>query len=185
MRLYLWSAAFRIVVSLMLLTVAQPIAQEIRDELERFCLRIEIAGIIRREKFEVGDIEIVAVPDSRQLYELRKLVNTKWGTPTKGAFPSKFTMIRGRFNIDIFWPNLRTWGLTYFIRTGSADFVRGALSHWKRLHGEKAHSEDCQLFDGKQFVPTEEEKDVFTALRTPFIEPQDRTLWPTLSQSYR
>ena len=162
----------------MLLSLAKQSAQEIREELERFCLRVEIAGSIRREKFEVGDIEIVAIPDARHLFELKKLVNTKWGTPSKGAFPSKFTMIRGRLSIDIFWPNLRTWGLTYFIRTGSADFVRGALIHWKKLYGKEAHSEDCQLFNGKEFVPTPEESDVFHALKTPYIEPQDRNLWP-------
>lgn len=152
-------------------------AELIRDELERFCLRIEIAGSIRRKKPDVNDIEIVAIPDSRQLYELKKLVNTRWGPPKQGEFPSRFTMIRNSVNLDLFWPTKSTWGMTLFIRTGSADFVRGALSHWKRKHGEGAHSENCTLWDGKQFVFTPEEKDVFAALGVAWIEPQFRETW--------
>jgi DNA polymerase/3'-5' exonuclease PolX len=44
------------------LHTAQPIADRVRDLLAPHCDRIEIAGSIRRQKADVGDIEIVAIP---------------------------------------------------------------------------------------------------------------------------
>ena len=46
------------------LTIAEvlPTATSLCEELADACDRLEIAGSIRREKKEVGDIEIVAIP---------------------------------------------------------------------------------------------------------------------------
>ena len=44
------------------LTEAQNIAEKLVDKLRPACERIEIAGSIRRQKAEIGDIEIVAIP---------------------------------------------------------------------------------------------------------------------------
>jgi len=41
---------------------ARKLAEDIRQHLSQACKRIEVAGSIRRQKPEVGDIELVAVP---------------------------------------------------------------------------------------------------------------------------
>jgi DNA polymerase/3'-5' exonuclease PolX len=155
-------------------------AQEIIQRLLPFCSRIAVAGSIRREKPEVRDIEICAVPrvSLEALREIAATVNHTWGTPQKGAFPSKYTCVRGMVDIDFFWPSKETWGLVYFIRTGSDDFVRRALTHWKKITNG-GFSQGAKLFkpDGKGgfiHVPTPEEIDVFTALEVKQVAPQKR-----------
>lgn len=44
------------------LAKAQKIAENVKSFLEPYCQRVEIAGSVRREKTEVGDIEIVVIP---------------------------------------------------------------------------------------------------------------------------
>lgn len=46
----------------MILSRAKVLAEEVRQVLAPYCEQIEIAGSIRREKAEVGDIEIICIP---------------------------------------------------------------------------------------------------------------------------
>lgn len=161
---------------------ALALATEVRNEIAPFCLVgaedyvfCEIAGSVRRRKPDmIKDVEVVAVPNSRHLFELRALVNKKWGEPQVGAFPSKYTRIRGRMNIDLFWCTPETFGLNFFIRTGSDHFVRRALADWKKTTNG-GRSEDAQLRkrDGT-IVPTPTEEAVFAALGWRFVNPELR-----------
>lgn len=156
------------------LELATARAKEIVKRISPYCANIEIAGSIRRKCSDVGDIEIVAIPLMPKLRELRDIVNVEWGRPEIGKFPSRYTRIRSIMQIDFFWPSPQTWGMTYFIRTGSAEFVRGALSHWKAItHG--GYSKDCVLHLADDTTrPTPEETDVFTALEWKWTEPEKR-----------
>lgn len=157
-------------------------AEEIRDIIAPFCLlgadgapMCQIAGSVRRQKQEfIKDIEVVGVPDTRKLFELREIVNNRWGKPAIGAFPSKYTRIRSSHNLDLFWPSIETYGLVLFIRTGSREFVTKALVYWKSIT-QGGYSEDAQLHrkDGA-IVPTPTEELVFKALGWKWVEPKDR-----------
>lgn len=54
---------------------AREIAEQLREELAPFCERIEVAGSIRREKKEVGDIELLVIPKQKP-----------WSPPSAGLF---------------------------------------------------------------------------------------------------
>ena len=56
----------------MKLETAKEIANDFLKLIRPFCLRAEIAGSIRREKPEVKDVEICAVP--RDLWELKNIM---------------------------------------------------------------------------------------------------------------
>lgn len=139
---------------------------------QRYCKK---AGSIRRKKPDmIKDIEIVAIPDTSKAFEIRALVNSRWGVPSMGAFPSKYTKIRGAYDIDFFWPNLQTWGLIYFIRTGSAEFAARALARWKKItNGGYAKEGQLHLPDGT-IHPTPTEMSVFKALKMEFVPPEKR-----------
>lgn len=74
-------------------TEAYQIATRIKAELQPHCERIEIAGSIRRNKPEVKDIEIVAIPKPYEigLFEsgIASVVNN-W-QKVKGELPCKYT----------------------------------------------------------------------------------------------
>lgn len=155
---------------------AKKLSRTILETLSPYCDRIEVAGSIRRNKrYGVKDIEIVAIPQNKRLFELAHHVNRTWGEPTIGAFPSHYTRIRGAVNIDFFWCNKpEKWGLLFFIRTGPADYVQRALTQWKEQTGG-GYSRECVLYD-RHKIPhyTPQEEDVFTALGWKWQEPERR-----------
>lgn len=150
------------------------VAEEVRSVLAPLCLRCEIAGSVRRKKqADIKDVEIVAIPDSRRLFDLAAIVNAKWGTPSIGKFPSRYTRVRSAYTLDLFWADRETWGLNFFIRTGPADYSMRGLARWKQLTGGK--SEGAKLYDVNGVChPTLEEADVFTLLKWEFVEPEKR-----------
>lgn len=166
------------ILPVMTLADAQSLAAQIVAVIEPFCLsdRCKVAGSVRRLCPECGDIEIVAVPDNRCLRELQAVVNTRWGIPEIGPFPSKYTRVRGRYPIDFFWCSKETFGLNYFIRTGSVQFAHRALCHWKEsTRGGFAH--EARLWpggSGEVPIPTPTEEAVFEALGWDWVPPEKR-----------
>jgi DNA polymerase/3'-5' exonuclease PolX len=152
-------------------------AIEICKVLQPYCVekRLRIAGSIRRQKVDlIKDIEIVAIPNNVFLLELKNIVNSKWGEPDAGKFPSKYTKVRGYRNIDFFWCTPKTFGLNFFIRTGPQSFVTRALSVWKAL-SKGGYSEGAILHNADgSIVETLTEEDVFRALGWNFVRPENR-----------
>ena len=152
------------------------IAKIIKAKLAPYCERCEAAGSVRRLKPDnIKDIEIVIIPKSSSLHELCSIINNEWGPPSMGKWPSKYTKIRGIYQIDIFTFNRETWGLGCFIRTGPAGFCQRALAHWKKITSG-GYSEDCQLRNAAgDIIGTPDELSVFKALGLDWIPPSKRT----------
>jgi DNA polymerase/3'-5' exonuclease PolX len=154
---------------------AEKLAREIVALVRPLCIRCEVAGSVRRKKIDdIKDVEIVAIPDSKQLFALRDVVNTHWGQPSAGAFPSKYTRIRTHVNIDFFWCSTETFGLNFFIRTGDAEYAKRGLAYWKKV-STGGYAKEARLYTAKgELVPTPEEEDVFTAMGAKFLAPEKR-----------
>lgn len=160
---------------MMTIASALNIAEEVKVALAQYCHQIEVAGSVRRRKLvDIKDIEIVAVPRAASLMDLQRLVNSCWGEPSIGRFPSKYTRIRGAYNLDLFWCTAETFPLNLFIRTGPADYSHRGLVRWKQVSGG-GWSKDARLHraDGT-LVDLKTEEDVFQALRWPWSPPEER-----------
>lgn len=121
---------------------AQALAEKIIKELSPACARIEVAGSVRRKKPEVGDIEIVCIPEMQldlfgdpsgsildihleQLAEAGRILksegeNKRWGPKWKSFHPAA----RPELKVDLFITTAPEWGYTFTIRTGPSDFSR-------------------------------------------------------------
>lgn len=151
-------------------------ADDIIAVLKPFCPHFcEVAGSVRRKKQSgIKDIEIVACPDTKQLYEFADIVNKRFGEPAMGRYPSKYLKIRSSMDIDFFFATPETLGLVFFIRTGSAEFAQRALTQWKTITcGGYSHEARLHLADGTR-ISTPTEADVFHALKWDFIPPEER-----------
>jgi len=159
----------------MTLGEAQLLGASVLAQVRPFCVVAEIAGSTRREKPDgLKDVEIVAVPRSLHLFELAHVVNREWGRPSEGKFPSKYTRLRGAVNLDLFWCTPETFGLVFFIRTGSDEFAQSALARWKQLTGG-GYSECARLHSAAGVVQdTPDEAAVFRLLQLDFIPPKLR-----------
>lgn len=158
---------------------AYKIASEVLEQLRPHCLRIEIAGSIRRKKEYVKDIEIVAIPRPYSTGEdgIAGVVN-KW-RKVKGEMEygkTKYTqrILPEGIKLDLFFAEEGNWGSIFAIRTGSADFSHQVLARgWVR---QCFKSEGGYLFrDGEKYEMREEE-DLFKIIGIPYVEPEKRNL---------
>ncbi len=155
---------------------ALEIAEKVKQELKPHCVRIEIAGSIRRKKKEVGDIEIVAIPLSYGVgaYEsgIATVVN-KW-EKVKGKLPCKYTqrILPEGIKLDLFFATKQNWGLIFAIRTGSTEFSHKILAIGWCKAGYK--SKDGMLHKGDEPIEVREEKDLFNLIGIEYVEPDER-----------
>ncbi|HET8885572.1 MAG TPA: hypothetical protein VFM70_04375 [Salinimicrobium sp.] len=154
------------------------IAERVKTLLAPHCIRIEIAGSIRRKKPEVKDIEIVAIPKPYQtgLFEdgIATVVN-QW-QKVKGDLPCKYTqrILPEGIKLDLFFAEPGNWGLILAIRTGSAAYSHKILAAGWVKRGYK--SEGGFLSASGKTIMIPEEIDLFTRLGLPFLEPEKRNL---------
>lgn len=160
---------------------AKAIADKIVELLKPHCLRIQIAGSIRREKEIVGDIEIVCItkPYETGLFEdgFASVVN-QW-QKIKGELKygeTKYTkrILPEGIQLDLFIAEEGNWGSILAIRTGSADYSHKVLASGWVARGYK--SIGGYLIQNGKTYEVREEKDLFDRLGIPYTEPKDRNL---------
>jgi DNA polymerase/3'-5' exonuclease PolX len=156
----------------------KPIADRVIELLRPVCERIEIAGSIRRECPECGDIEIVAIPKpyNTGLFESGIATHVNRWRKIKGELPCKYTqrILPEKITLDLFFAEKNNWGLIYAIRTGSADYSYNVLATGWVKNGYK--SENGYLTRGGRIYFTPEEKDLFEKAGVKWIEPKYRNL---------
>jgi DNA polymerase/3'-5' exonuclease PolX len=161
------------------------IAQTLVSRLCIYCERIEIAGSIRRQKAQIGDIEIVAIPKGMELHyalgkrlgdgRIRHAEPKRWGDKYR-AFVMDVAGLSFPVKVDVFTATPKTWGVQYLIRTGSGVFSRNMVSPVAlggfmpigyQVQAGRVWCEGCP-------IETPEEGDVFEAWGMEFIAPSLR-----------
>jgi DNA polymerase/3'-5' exonuclease PolX len=113
---------------------ARTIAEELKTRLEQGCERIEIAGSIRRQKPEVGDIELLVIPRYGGLLERVDCLNeaivdlmvqeilgyrlNKLGSRVYGPKNKLMVHIPSGIGVDIFSTDEECWPVALVVRTG-------------------------------------------------------------------
>ena len=164
----------------------KPIADCLVARLREHCVRIEIAGSIRRQRPDCGDIELVVIPKTFNvgLFGDEKEVNPNFIKvvdsllPGRGKADGKYCCRAIKFNgvevnVDIFMTTPEQWGTTLAIRTGSADFAHYSLA--KRWVKQGWRSKDNVLSNEQGEERTfSEEQELFDFLGLPWIKPEGR-----------
>jgi DNA polymerase/3'-5' exonuclease PolX len=181
---------------------AQALASDLVTLLRRGCVRVEVAGSIRRERSTIGDIEIVAIPeivdvDAPNLWgDAKETVNRleQWIADKRDELPLRQVEIhraddtvevgyrngasykalsyRG-FPVDLFITDAERWGVIFALRTGPGDWNTKLVTDCKRYF---RRVEDGHVLHLGRVVPTPEEHDFFRAIGQPWVEPRDRSV---------
>lgn len=161
-------------------------ARWLQKTLKPFCARIAIAGSIRRQCKTVNDIELVCIPKRVQtgLFSediatdpgFVKAVNA-WkvvkGEPT-GKYTQRLIPINGEnIVLDLFMTTAENWGMTFALRTGSADYSHYVLAKTWTKKGCKSE-EGILLDEHDNARPFAEEEDLFRYLGIDWVPPQER-----------
>lgn len=176
--------------SRMLYSTAKRIADSIVELLSPHCIRIEIAGSIRREQEIIGDIEICLIPKPYEtgLFTsgLASVVNlwqkvkgeleygkTKY---TQRILPEEIVGVKGKtVTLDLFIAEEANWGSILAIRTGSAEYSHHVLAKGWTAKGYR--SEGGFLKQGSKTYEIREEIDLFNRIGIRYCEPKNRK-WP-------
>ena len=149
---------------------ALEIAKKVEAELKPFCERIQIAGSLRRQKLNVKDIEIVAIPNDR--FQIGLIVN-KW-KKIRGDVDGKYCQrqLPEGINLDLFFATEKNWGYIFAIRTGSTEYSHKVLAVGWVKAGFK--SIDGMLTKNNQQIEVKEEIDLFKLIGVSYISPEKR-----------
>ena len=155
---------------------ARAIAEKLVETMAPYCERIEIAGSIRREKAEVGDIELVAIPNDFADAMLPELL--PGARFIKDGPRYKQIALPEGINLDLFLVRPPAqWGVIFLLRTGPADFSQQAVT--RKCFFQGLLPSDCMVADGQvwrhgKLIPMPEEEDFLKLLGLPGLAPKER-----------
>jgi DNA polymerase/3'-5' exonuclease PolX len=104
---------------------AEKIAAQLKTAVAAHCLKIEVAGSIRRQKPIVHDIDFVSVTKTDKewqkiadtLKHMKAKLNCQGNSLVKAFLPCQ----NGLFQVDFYRAKPATFGIHLLIRTGSAE----------------------------------------------------------------
>jgi DNA polymerase/3'-5' exonuclease PolX len=157
-------------------------AQEIYETLRPHCARIEIAGSIRRQRPDIGDLEMVCIPrqvpaglfsDELEVDPDFCAVVRRWHK-VKGEPTGKYTqrVLPGGMTLDLFMANPDNWGYQLILRTGSERFNRVKMLPALKARGYVM--DEVYIWLDGQIVPASEETDLWAISKLPWMEPWAR-----------
>jgi DNA polymerase (family 10) len=144
------------------------VADKLADVLKPFCSRVEISGSIRRMKPEVGDIDIVVIPNDLEHFidKVKEIIDYDYGGTKKvfGLFDER--------PINIFLSDTDSFGACLYQTTGPAMYNIRQRARVKKL-GYKLN--EYGLFDAEgNKLAGESEESIFNFLSWDFKEPNCR-----------
>lgn len=175
---------------------ARDVADFMEAVLRLSCFRIEVAGSLRRGADEVGDVELLCIPKTRNTTDMfgdvismvslldemcLELIEEGFidyrlnslGHRTFGPANKLVTHVNSGIPVDIFATSKENWGMAMVVRTGPADWNIKMMKRFQQL-GMKGHAYGGVTGpDGRQInCPTEQ--DVFDLLQMDYVEPGER-----------
>ena len=157
---------------------AEKTANQIRTIVCAHCVKIEIAGSIRRQKPKVHDIDFVVVAKSdfewlkisEELRRLKAKPNCQGKSVIKAFLPSH----SGLFQVDFYRAQPSTFGIHLLVRTGSAEHNMW-LAGYAISKGMRIKYNEGLIKEGVA-VAGETEEGVFDALELPCPLPSEREI---------
>jgi DNA polymerase (family 10) len=158
---------------------AERLASKIIQTIENCCEKVEVAGSIRRQRPEVNDIDIVAIPKPFMWNRIPLLMYSELDAKTVIGGPQIIRMNIPFANspdhqaqVDFYAATLGTWGLLLLIRTGSTEH-NIKLCSWAKSMGLMLSAKDGVIKNG-QVIASQTEEDIFKALCLDYVAPGDR-----------
>mgnify|MGYP001488384665 CR=1 FL=1 len=165
---------------------ALSIGQSVVAALAPHCERIEIAGSIRRQRPEVGDLDLVILPQPGKLDSIKARCAQRCARVTDGGQNCIFRMQLQdltQFQIDLFFARPATrdllqsvpgnFGTLLLCRTGSKEHNIWLVEHAKRLG--LTWNPYRGVIDAEGYVlASESEEEIFKALDLEFVPPEKR-----------
>lgn len=180
------------------LAKARALAAQLVLDLGPYTERIMVAGSIRREKPDIGDVELLYVPRYEQAGQVSlfdglqqqdmmdvhlresirvgvfaKRLNAK-NTPIGYGELNKYLVHRQTgIAVDIFATEARNWGMALIVRTGPAEFNVNLMARLKQT-GYQGHAYGGATDGNNEEIELPDEHAVFQLAGWDYIQPERR-----------
>ena len=179
------------------LQYARVVAEDLVRLLGPYCTRIEIAGSMRRQRPDVGDIELLCISKvtsvadlfgdiATNCYMLDEALETivedatvlqkrldKRGRATFGEQNKLMVHVPSGIPVDVFSASEENWGMSQLVRTGPSDFNVRVMARFKAL-GMKGHAYGGVTDPEGNEIACPDEETVFRLLGWPLMPPEER-----------
>lgn len=145
------------------------LASKIKKDLKPYSKKVEVAGSIRRNSKDPGDIDIVLIPKNKE--KLHQFISKKYkfiqGGKEESTWKSK------DIRIELYYTIPEEWGATLLAYSSPKGSEIG-LRMVAKKKGFKLNSHG--LFNNKtgKRIAGKTEKEIYKALGRPYKEPKDR-----------
>jgi len=146
---------------------AKEVTRELVNELKPYCKRLKVVGSIRREKEEIGDIDIVIIPDEGLGKKVEEIMDVDFGGDKK-----IFGTYKGR-DINLFITENKSWGAALLHSTGPAQFNIRKRFLIKRK-GLLLNEYGLFTRTKREYLVGETEEEIFEYLGWNYKTPQER-----------
>lgn len=156
---------------------AEAKAKYLYKEIESFCDRVQVVGKIRRRKQDIDKIEILLAPKGASLFGLMYKI-VEMGSKDDIKVANKKTIIlKDEFEeieAIVWFTSLDKWPITLLIKTGGTK-TNQRMARLCELKDWQLSTSEGAIYDerGKKLT-IKEEKDIFSLLGIPYIEPSWR-----------
>lgn len=164
---------------------ADEIVSKIYTAATRRCVKIEVAGSVRRRRSSPNDIDIVLIPEGPLMWQyvvttIAKALETETQhSSILKMGPELVTIQVGRrdrltvdYEVDVYRATPETWGVLLLIRTGSTKHNIKLCSH-ARAQGLML-SAAKGVIKGDVVIASQTEEEIFEALGLEYVKPEDR-----------
>lgn len=158
---------------------AQSWADMAAGVVSRYSPTVLIAGSIRRQRPDVGDIDLVVLDFTShnpwQRHEIGvALVELGYDQTKDGDKIASFTR-PGKASLDLYYATEDTFGVTLLVRTGSAGHNMFLAEHGRKLLPSRRLSVARGILNtADTVVASRTEADCFSALGLRYVEPEQR-----------
>lgn len=171
------------------LQTARNVADGIVESLKPYCDKIAVLGSIRRERGEVGDIEILCIPKTLpnpyDLFDGGEIRYSEFINTVNSMQKVKGDAENGKYfqrihesgiTVDIFTADAKNWGVQKMIRTGPWEYSKGMVTDIKEFGFRVADGGYLQKYRAGAWhtIPCYYEKDFYKITGQPYIIPLAR-----------
>jgi len=160
----------------MKLSEIRPIAEKYKALLAPYCKKnkIKIAGSIRREKEECGDIELVLMRDESRLLESKFIEIVDSWERIRGDATGRYAqrILPEGVKLDLFMAQDDNYINILIQRTGNWKFSRWLLGIRAKQQGYMHRN--GYLWQGDEKVIVQTEQEFFDLMGVKYLEPKDR-----------
>jgi len=151
---------------------ALAIAQRWEKILAPYCERIQLAGSLRRQAEDVGDVEFVVIPKDKTIF--MECLNSMGFTGKKKSEAFRYTLLQDDTQIEVYMTTPESWSAALLYATGPKQYTIRLRALATRSRGMLLNHNGLFKKDTNEMVAGATEEEILERLGSRWRSPKER-----------